>query len=153
MSYLVYYRGLKVRVKTIQELDKMAEDIASKTDKKKGSKESASNLESNSITPTGVKSFWWDVDLANENRNLLLSLRDAPDGIATDDLAKAAGIDSSRIKYGIKSIYAIARKHKINGKMLIFRKEKMVGRPPKSIYQMKIKMREALKNIPPKELG
>lgn len=143
MSYFITYKGVTIKTRSLTEavsITKMLTDENS-PESKNGNQPTAP------ITPSSIQSFWGDTELAKEGRSILMALRNSENGLATDELAKATNIEPENIKYVIRGVYAVARKHRINGKLLIYSKRIYVDRAPKSIYKMKAKMRKAIENV------
>jgi hypothetical protein len=132
MSYLIDYKGVKIRARSAEE----AADLARKlTEEEKTPKPNRTKKEQSSQKPEDqIASLWPQLDV--DAKRVLTVLASKPEGVVTDELAGLAKVDSTSLKYILRKIQTRAKSCRLTPQMVIESKRIYVDRQPKSRYRM-----------------
>lgn len=155
MAYVVNYKGVTISVNSLDEAAELANKLTVEANgehrriprKQLPAKDEPTKHQNDDVPDVRIRGMI--KFLAPRERNVLGVLVKQQQGLKTDELAKAAEIPASDIKYAMKRIHAFGRHRGINGKLFIDCVPDYSRRPVKSTYKMCDRFREVLASMFP----
>ena len=153
MSYVVSYKGVEITVESLDDAADLTRKLVSEEKPSHTTEDRTRNdgnptqeeslVETSGPTfPEKLRAFWRDI--AAPERRLLAALAREAGRLGTDELAAAAEIEATDLKYSFKRIYSRAKSHGISGRLLVVGKQDTSVRPVKSLYWMNEKVKKGI---------